>query len=48
MRARDPRLDLPDQALEEVSPPAWFSLLGTSSPLRLFPFPTQHPEELYP
>ena len=30
MRAVDPRLDFPDQALEEVSPPAWFSLLGTS------------------
>ena len=48
MRAVDPRLDFPDQALEEVSPPARFSLLGTYSPLRLMPFPTQHPEELYP
>ena len=48
MRAVDPRLDFPDQALEEVSPPAWFSLLGTYSPLRLIPFPTQHLEELYP
>jgi len=48
MRARNPRLGFPDQALTEVSPPAWFSLLGTSSPLSLIPFPTQHPEELDP
>ena len=48
MRAVDPRLDFSDQAVEEVSPPAWFSLLGALSPRRFTPFPTQHPEELCP
>lgn len=28
MRARDPRLEYSDQAVEEVSPPTWFSLYG--------------------
>ena len=48
MRAVDPRSEFSDQAVEEVSPPAWFSLLGEPSPVRSTPFHTQHLEELCP
>ncbi len=47
MRALDPRSEFSDQAMEEVSPPAWFLLLGALSPSHANLFPTQDPEELY-